>query len=108
MIKDTLMLVRGVRVLCLLAVMLGWSLSATALDAGGLAVELQDVAPINVNAADVDTLAANLKGVGLKKAQAIVAWRTTHGEFKSIEQLLEVKGVGNAILAKNKALIRLE
>jgi len=108
MMKDTLMLVRSVRILCLLAVMLSWSLPVAALDDGGLTVEMRDVAPININTADADILAASLKGVGLKKAQAIVAWRTTNGEFKTIEQLLEVKGVGSAILAKNKTAIRLE
>jgi len=89
-------------------VMLGWSLPVVALDADGVTVELQGVAPVNINTADADALAASLSGVGLKKAQAIVAWRVSHGEFQTIEQLLEVKGVGNAILAKNMTAIRLE
>jgi len=92
----------------LVFMVLGWSLPVAALDAGDLAVELLDVAPININTADADILAASLKGVGLKKAQAIVAWRTEHGQFKSVEELLEVKGVGSAILAKNKSAIKLE
>ena len=106
--REILMLARSVRVLCLLMVMLGWSLPVVALDADGVTVELQGVAPVNINTADADALAASLSGVGLKKAQAIVAWRVSHGEFQTIEQLLEVKGVGNAILAKNMTAIRLE
>lgn len=106
--REILTLARGVRVFCLLMVVLGWSVPAIALDAAGATVELQDVAPININTADADALAASLSGVGLKKAQAIVAWRTSHGEFQTVEQLLEVKGVGSAILAKNMAAIRIE
>jgi competence protein ComEA len=108
MMREILMLARSVRFICLLMLALGWSLPVVALDADGVTVELQDVAPININTADVDTLAASLNGVGLKKAQAIVAWRVSNGEFQSVEQLLEVKGVGDAILAKNMTTIRLE
>src|SRR5690606_10647541 len=57
--------------------------------------------PVNINTADVETL-AQLKGVGSKKAQAIVAWRDANGGFTSIEQLLEVKGIGEATLEANR------
>ena len=62
---------------------------------------------ININQADAETL-AQLKGVGDKKAEAIVAWRDANGPFTSAEQLLEVKGIGQAILAQNKQVIVLE
>lgn len=62
---------------------------------------------ININKADAATMADGLQGVGLKKAEAIVAWRTSNGAFSSADQLLEVKGIGPAILAKNKELITL-
>ncbi|PCK10209.1 MAG: hypothetical protein COA42_00325 [Alteromonadaceae bacterium] len=58
-------------------------------------------AVLNINEASVEQLALVLSGVGEVKAQAIVEWRNTHGEFTSIEQLLEVKGVGAATLSKN-------
>lgn len=106
--KNTWNMASALRVLCLALLVSGWALPASALDAGGLVLETQDVAPININTAGADFLAAGLSGVGLKKAQAIVAWRVAHGEFETIEQLMEVKGVGSAILAKNKAVIRLE
>jgi competence protein ComEA len=62
---------------------------------------------ISINKADADALAAQLKGVGLKKAEAIVTWRQKHGKFKSIEQLAEVKGIGMATVEKNRAVLSL-
>ena len=60
-------------------------------------------APVNVNTADAATLAKNINGVGAKKAQAIVTYRKTNGPFKSIDDLLKVKGIGQKIIDKNKA-----
>ncbi|GIX21261.1 MAG: hypothetical protein KatS3mg121_0044 [Gammaproteobacteria bacterium] len=62
---------------------------------------------VDINSADAATLAAALDGVGEVKAQAIVAYRQQHGPFTSIEQLLEVNGIGEAILEKNRERIRL-
>lgn len=58
-------------------------------------------AKVSINKADVDTL-ANLTGVGPAKAEAIVAYRKANGGFKSIEQLKEVKGIGEATIKKNR------
>jgi competence protein ComEA len=58
---------------------------------------------VNVNTADAATLAAVLQGVGDAKAEAIVAYRKAHGPFTSLEQLAEVKGIGAALVAKNRA-----
>lgn len=62
---------------------------------------------VDVNHADAETLARQLKGVGLKKAQAIVDYRTANGPFKKMDDLLNVKGIGKSILAKNKGRILL-
>ncbi len=62
---------------------------------------------VDVNNADAKTIAAQLKGVGLKKAQAIVDYRDTHGPFKTLDDLLKVKGIGVSTLAKNKDKISL-
>ena len=62
----------------------------------------QVAAKVSINKADVDTL-ASLTGVGPAKAEAIVAYRKAHGGFKSIEQLTEVKGIGEATIAKNRS-----
>lgn len=58
--------------------------------------------PVNVNTADAATLAMELKGVGDKTAQAIVEYRDTHGPFKSLEDLKNVRGVGEKVLENNK------
>lgn len=62
-------------------------------------------AHVNVNTADAAALAAGLKGVGLKKAEAIVAWRKAHGPFSSLEQFQAVKGIGPGLVARNKGVI---
>lgn len=56
---------------------------------------------VNINKADSDALAQNLKGVGVKKAEAIVDYRKKHGSFVKIEDLVNVKGIGEGILEKN-------
>ena len=51
---------------------------------------------------DLNTASAadltRLPGIGQVKAEAIVAWREEHGGFSSVEELLEVKGIGEATL----------
>lgn len=66
-----------------------------------------NAAPVNINAADAETLANHLNGIGIKKAQAIVSFREQNGPFKSVDDLANVKGVGAATLEKNRTLIRL-
>ncbi len=56
---------------------------------------------VNINTADAQTLSKNIKGVGLKKAQAIVAFREKNGEFEKIDDLMKVKGIGSKLLQKN-------
>lgn len=56
---------------------------------------------LNINTASAKELAKGMKGIGIKKAEAIVAHREANGPFKAIEDLLKVKGVGPATLQKN-------
>ena len=56
---------------------------------------------IDINRADAVALTA-LHGIGQAKAEAIVEYRRTHGPFRSIEELAQVKGLGNAILERNR------
>jgi competence protein ComEA len=59
-------------------------------------------AKVNLNTADADTLQKELTGIGHAKANAIVAYREANGDFASVDELLEVKGIGKAILDKNR------
>jgi competence protein ComEA len=62
---------------------------------------------VNVNTADAAAIAQELNGVGAKKAQAIVEYREANGNFKTIESLTEVKGIGLKTVEKNRDLIEL-
>jgi len=64
--------------------------------------------PVNINSADASTIAHELKGIGLKRAQAIVDYRSKHGPFKSADELGLVKGIGPKAILKNKPDIRTE
>ncbi|RFA27764.1 hypothetical protein CAI21_14190 [Alkalilimnicola ehrlichii] len=70
------------------------------------AVAVADV--VNLNSADAEALAAVLQGVGEQRAEAIVAYRNEHGPFRTVEELLEVKGIGSATLDANRDRITLE
>lgn len=61
--------------------------------------------PVNVNTADAATISAELQGVGMSKAQAIVAYRKNHGPFKTYEDLTLVKGIGVRTVEINRANI---
>lgn len=66
-----------------------------------VATKTQD-GKVNLNDADVATLQRELAGVGEAKAKAIVVYRETNGPFASVDELLEVKGIGKAILDRNR------
>ena len=63
---------------------------------------------VNINSASAADIAKSLKGIGLKTAEAIVAYRDAHGAFKSLESIAMVKGVGSKTLKKNSARILLK
>lgn len=61
---------------------------------------------VSLNKAGVSEL-AGLKGVGEKKAKAIVAYREQHGPFTTVDDLVNVKGIGEKTVAANKARLML-
>lgn len=63
---------------------------------------------LNINTASAKDLAKGMKGIGIKKAEAIVAHREANGPFKAVEDLLKVKGVGPATLQKNSARLAIK
>ena len=60
------------------------------------------LASVNINTADAKTLVAELKGIGLKRAKAILAYRDEHGPFKSIDDLIKIKGISKRIVDQNR------
>lgn len=61
-----------------------------------------------LNTADAQTLTRELKGIGASKARAIVAYREEHGPFSSLDELLEVKGIGVSTLEQNRGKLSLQ
>ncbi len=62
--------------------------------------------PVDINTANAETLSAELDGVGMSKAKAIVEYREKHGPFKNPEDLSLVKGIGDRTVELNRANIR--
>lgn len=58
---------------------------------------------IDINSAGVDVLAEKLSGIGPAKAKAIVIYRQLHGPFKTVDELINVKGIGPRTLEKIRA-----
>jgi len=72
----------------------------------GLALSLLTVSAfakgININSASATEIAKAVKGIGKAKAEAILEYRKNHGPFKTIDELVKVKGIGKLIVQKNK------
>ncbi|WJW81394.1 ComEA family DNA-binding protein [Moellerella wisconsensis] len=62
---------------------------------------------VNINKADADELALKLSGIGVRKAQAIIDYREKFGDFKSIENLQEVNGIGPLFIENNRDKLKL-
>ena len=60
---------------------------------------------VNINTASIEVLAEELVGVGPELAKRIVDFRERYGEFKSIEALDDVPGIGPSLLTKNEGKI---
>ena len=62
---------------------------------------------VDINTADAKTISASLHGIGPKRAAAIVAYRTQNGPFKSVDELLKVKGISQKAVNTNRQYINL-
>lgn len=65
------------------------------------------VYPIPINTADADTL-MQLKGIGPVLAQRIIQYREAHGGFSSVDELKQVKGIGDKKLADIRDFITVQ
>lgn len=71
--------------------------AAPAMGTGGSGTEGSTL--VNLNSADATQL-ESLSGIGEVLAQRIIDYRTEHGPFTSVDQLLDVSGIGDATLAE--------
>ncbi len=63
------------------------------------------LASVDINKADAAVIAKELKGVGPAEAKAIVEYRAKNGNFKSVDELLKVTGIGEKLLLQNRTNI---
>ena len=59
--------------------------------------------PVNINTADAKTIGEALSGIGPKKAEAIVKYREEQGPFKTVDELVNIEGIGEKTIEKIKA-----
>lgn len=76
--------------------------------AAALACPIVGVAgPVDINSADAETISAELNGIGMSKAAAIVEYREKNGPFRTADDLILVKGIGERIVEMNRENILL-
>lgn len=80
---------------------------ATLLVTGLFSIWAWAAQPVNVNSASAEEIAESLKGVGLSKAEAIVNYRNENGNFKHVDELVNVKGIGIRTVDINREYILL-
>ncbi|AXO18585.1 TPA: helix-hairpin-helix domain-containing protein [Providencia stuartii] len=68
---------------------------------------LKETNQVNINQASAEELAKKLHGIGIQKAKAIVEYREKYGAFNTLENILEVRGIGPAFLEKNRGKLAL-
>ena len=81
---------------------------SAAVVAATLLAQFAIAGPVDVNSADAKTLARELQGVGMAKAEAIVSYREKNGPFKSADDLTKVKGLGKKLIDQNKSNLKFE
>ena len=63
---------------------------------------------VNINQAGADEIAEALSGIGMTRAEAIVADREQHGAYQSADELVRVKGIGPSTVEQNRERIKVE
>ena len=70
-------------------------------------IQVRDQATININRASEGEL-VSLDGIGSSKAQAIILYREMFGDFKTVDELAKVKGIGAKTVEKNRGRLRVQ
>jgi competence protein ComEA len=113
MMKRNILMLFGaaIAVMCLMIAVLPAVAGSGKTGTGQVMGEKSDSAlqseKVNINTANLKTLTA-LKGIGPERAKNIIDYRTKNGNFKSIEDLKKVKGIGDKIFSQISSLIRVE
>ena len=68
--------------------------------------QARDQSSININRATEAEL-TSLHGIGSSKAQAIILYREMFGDFKSVDELTKVRGIGAKTVEKNRSRLRI-
>jgi competence protein ComEA len=96
-----------VSVFVALSIILGLSFFTNTADAASAKNPPQIEGKLNINTATASQFSM-LQGIGAKSAESIVEYRTKNGNFKSIDDLLNIKGIGNKLLERNRVYLVLE
>lgn len=62
----------------------------------------EQIIQLDINSANAESIVSALDGIGMVKAREIVAYREMFGDFHTVEELAEVRGVGIATVEKNR------
>ncbi len=93
----------------IVALFSGFSISAqTSPDGLSSEQSVQQQTTVNINTATAEELSEVLIGVGPVKATAIVAWRDENGPFQHVDELVEVKGIGEKTVEKNSGKLSID
>jgi competence protein ComEA len=92
---------------CALALLAACAVALAAAAADGPAPAAPPAGVVNVNTASTEELQL-LPGVGAARAQALIELRKQRGGFKSVEELKDVKGIGDAGLERLRPFVRLD
>jgi competence protein ComEA len=103
--KGSLFMKKIIFILLLSSVFLTTSANLVFADTAKTKFSQNQMTIINVNTASLAQLAL-LPGVGKKKAAAIMEYRTKNGNFKSVDDLVNVKGIGQKMLQKLKGQVK--
>jgi len=64
--------------------------------------------PVDINLASADALAQNIVGVGPVTAQKIISYREEHGGFQTVDELMNISGVGIKVLEANQDVLMID